>query len=129
MTSVLPIKLYHLTASLVKIKQKNYFSHFPASFTSLAAADTRDNLKNSWILDGGSNVHVCNNEKKCGFLTVRHAKKGEFIGAGNASIPIEAYGTVKLRVDTPKGKKHMTLDDVILARGFLANIVSMQLLN
>ena len=108
---------------------KNFISHCPSNFASLAAADTENNLKNSWILDGGSDVHVCNNITKWGFVIVRNANKGEIIRAGNAPIPIEAYGTVKLKVDTPYGKKHITLRNVILARGFLANVVSMQLLN
>ena len=56
-------------------------------------------------------------------------KKGEFVQSGNSSVPIEAYGVVKLKVDTPEGKKHITLENVSLVRGFMSNIVSMPLLN
>ncbi|KAF5200461.1 Reverse transcriptase family protein [Thalictrum thalictroides] len=101
----------------------------PLSFASLAAIDSVDSLTDSWILDGGSDIHICNNSAKWNFQTTRQPREGEFIRAGNSTIPIEAYGNVKINVDTPTGEKHITLKNVALAHSFLTNIVSMQLLN
>ncbi|KAI0992461.1 hypothetical protein K3495_g15724, partial [Podosphaera aphanis] len=101
----------------------------PLNFAALATADSECILKNSWILDGGSDVHICNDMSKWDFKISKKAENGASVRAGNSSIQIEAYGSAKVKVDTPNGKKHITLSNVILAHGFLTNIVSMQLLN
>lgn len=99
------------------------------NYAALAATDSINKLRNSWILDGGSDVHICNNAEKWGFKEVKKADKRNFVRAGSSSVPIEAFGTVRVKVDTPAGTKHITLENVILCRQFLTNIVSMQLIN
>lgn len=51
------------------------------------------------------------------------------VRVGNSSIQMESFGNVKMTVDTPEGKRFITLTNVGLAHRFLTNIVSMQLLN
>ncbi|KAI1003455.1 hypothetical protein K3495_g4750 [Podosphaera aphanis] len=100
----------------------------PSNFAALATIDAENTLENSWILDGGSDVHICNDMSKWDFQISRKAENGSSVRAGNSSIPIEAYSTAKVLVNTPNGKKHITLENVILTHGFLTNIVLMQLL-
>ena len=107
---------------------QNSFRNDHMNFATLTATDSAHTLKDSWILDGGSDIHICNDATKWGFQTVKQARNN-VIRAGNSTIPIEAYGNVKVKVDTPSGKRHITLYNVGLAQGFLTNIVSMQLLN
>ncbi|KAI1001312.1 hypothetical protein K3495_g6889 [Podosphaera aphanis] len=108
---------------------QNSYSANSLNFATFIITDSQDILKNSWILDGGSDIHICNNSTKWQFQETKKPQKGEFIHAGNTTIPIESYGTVKVMVDTPNGKRHITLYNISLAHGFLTNIVSMQLLN
>ncbi|KAF5193332.1 Ribonuclease h-like domain, partial [Thalictrum thalictroides] len=104
-------------------------SNCSLSFATLAANDSENDLRESWILDGGSDIHICNDALKWKFETVRKARRDDMVRVGNSSIKIESFGCVKLLVDTPQGKKHITLRNVALANGFITNIVSMQLLN
>ena len=108
---------------------QNPFRQNPLNFAALAATESASLLKNSWILDGGSDIHICNDAKKWNFEITKRASKNDFIRAGNTTIPIEAYGSMKLQVDTLSGKRHITLKNVALSHDFLTNIVSMQLLN
>ncbi|KAF5189162.1 Ribonuclease h-like domain [Thalictrum thalictroides] len=128
--------LYECKTSANAVKQEqetdellNSYHGNKLNFAALAANQSLNTLKNSWILDGGSDVHICNNSKKWDFKIMRKAERGDSIRAGNSSVPIDAYGTVKVKVDTMSGKKHITLENVILSNGFLTNIVSMQLIN
>src|SRR5438045_4418200 len=40
-----------------------------------------------------------------------------------------AYGTVKMNIKTPCGRRHLKLTNVALAPGFMSNLVSLNLLN
>lgn len=99
------------------------------NLAALALTESANILKDSWILDEGSDIHICNNALKWGFQITKQAVNREFVREGNSTIPIEAYGIFKVKVDTSTGKKHITLNNVALAHGFLTNIISMQLLN
>lgn len=81
---------------------QNSYTKFSTNFASLAATDTIESLKDSWILDGGSDVHICNDADKWGFIKFKNAKGDDVVRAEKSAIPIEAYGTVKIKVDTPK---------------------------
>ena len=80
-------------------------------------------LSNSWILDSGANVHLCNNRTL--FESIHPAPNQDVIYAGKTAYPIEAYGRVRVYVTSPTGSVHyITLTDVAYVPGFMTNTVS-----
>jgi hypothetical protein len=94
-----------------------------------AAKEGKYLLYNSWILDGGSDTHVCNNADIGNFTIVRFAQPGEKLYIGKISYSIAAFGIARFLVDTPSGSLWMDLKDVALAPGFMTSIVSLAKLN
>ncbi|KAI1572047.1 hypothetical protein PtrEW13061_011314, partial [Pyrenophora tritici-repentis] len=79
---------------------------------------------NRWVLDPGSNAHVCNT-RQFGWSFVRKAKPGEVIYAGGQVVQIAEWGTVVLNVRTPSGKAPIKLTHVALVEGFFANVLGL----
>ena len=76
----------------------------PGSFTTTAYAlgtDTGYELRDSFILDSGVNLHVCNNQER--FQEFQPASQDDCLLAGNATIAIKGYGTVNVTLKGPKG--------------------------
>ena len=86
-------------------------------------------LYDSWTLDSGTDVHVCNNELRSCFTKTREADENEQLFAGKRAYAIECFGTVNVGVNTPDGPDYITLVNVALAPGFMTNLVSLDLLN
>jgi hypothetical protein len=98
-----------------------------AFVTSSVFAQASDyKLYNCWTLDPASDIHVCNNSRRSQFKEQRKAGPTDWIITGKDRYRIEAFGTVILNVDTPKGEQTMTLLNV---PGFMTNLVSLSILN
>jgi hypothetical protein len=89
-----------------------------------AATAEVPHLMNRWVLDPGSNAHVCNT-RRFGWTFVRKAKPGEVIYAGGQVVQIAEWGTVVLNVRTPSGKAPIKLTHVALVEGFFANVLGL----
>jgi len=98
-------------------------------YSALGSSKDRKRLYNSWTLDNASDIHVCNDENRSEFKKTRDALPGDEIVGGKTSYPIEAFGTVKINVQTPKGQQNIELSDVALAPGFMSNLVSLAVIN
>jgi hypothetical protein len=84
-----------------------------------------NHLKDVWILDSGSTIHVCNDAK---YFISFDRQSDEHVYHGNTSSQIQAYGTVRLRITAPNGKKEwFVLKNVAYVPGFIINIVSYHL--
>lgn len=94
------------------------------AFTAAYSTSTNYELLNSWILDSGSNVHVCN-ELATGFMPTRQATNQDKLYAGKAVYDIESFGSIDVSVQTPQGIQRMTLLDTAYVPGFLTNLVSL----
>src|SRR4051794_25378221 len=79
---------------------------------------------NRWIMDPGSNIHVCNS-KAFGWVESRKAQHGDVLYSGNSAIKVEAWGTVVLNINTPSGLGQIQLTNVALIHGFFANILGL----
>ena len=85
---------------------------------SFAANDhNSDDIRDTWILDSGANLHVCDDRTR--FKFERAATEDDSFSAGKTVYPIEAYGSVEITVRIPTGLGTVTLLDVALAPGFL----------
>ena len=86
-------------------------------------ANSNYSLRNSWILDNGSNDHVCNSTMKHRFTKTRKGT-GELLAAGRDILEIECYGTIQITVDSPTGPKLITLTEVCYVPDLMTNAVS-----
>ncbi|KAI2476014.1 hypothetical protein Ptr902_12653 [Pyrenophora tritici-repentis] len=57
---------------------------------------------NRWILDPGSNIHVCNSTR-FGWTETRKAEQQDFLFAGGSRVPIQAWGKVTFNANLPHG--------------------------
>jgi hypothetical protein len=94
-----------------------------APLGSFAADGGEIEIRDTWILDSGSNLHVCNDRKR--FNLERKATIDDKFSAGKTEYAVEAYGSVDITVGTPDGPRTVRLLDVALAPGFLTNTVSL----
>ncbi len=82
------------------------------------------NLRDSFILDSGAMVHVCNSCKY--FSTITPASEDDLLYAGNTVIPIEGFGSVDITVQTPAGLKLIELQHTALVSSFHTSLVSLK---
>ena len=82
-----------------------------------------DALQSSWILDRGSDYHVCNRTMKDRF--VKEVEVHEGLVAGLGYNQIDAYGRVTVNIKTPGGKDGVVaITDVAYIPDFPVNILS-----
>ena len=79
-------------------------------------------LRNFWILDNGSNDHVCNSIMKHCFTKTREGT-GEKLAAGSEILKIECYGSIQITVSSSTDLKLITLTDVCYVFDLMINIV------
>jgi hypothetical protein len=103
---------------------KDYGSLATALSTSTSTIGSTYKLYNCWTVDGGADVHICNDASKHDFTKTRDPTEPEVIYAGKAAYPVEAYGNVKLYFDTPEGRGLVTLTNVALTPGYVTNIIA-----
>ena len=91
-----------------------------SSFVTLAY-----HLQCSWILDNGSDSHVCNNSMLSRFTKTHDPHPDDMLAAGTQIIPIESWGTLDITIQTPSTGPHlMNLCKVAYVPGFMTNLVS-----
>jgi hypothetical protein len=87
-------------------------------------ADYAQRLRTNWIVDSGSDVHICNETAR--FCYQRTAPEDDTIMAGASILNVTAYGTAEIDILTSDGPATITLLNVALIPGFLANIISLR---
>jgi hypothetical protein len=93
----------------------------PSAFVADAATYL---LANSVILDSGATIHVFN--KRSRFVTFTPAKLGDVLWAGDTQIPIQGYGDVEIRVNSPYGPRQIRLLDAAFCKGIHCNLASLK---
>jgi hypothetical protein len=79
-------------------------------------------LKNSYILDSGSTIHITNDRTR--LYNFREATTADYLWAGNSRVWIKGYGTISLHVAGPQGVTALVLRDVAYCPDILCNLVS-----
>jgi hypothetical protein len=105
----------------------SYATVFKSFHTAQHNAQEEYQLYNCWTLDGASDVHVCNDSTRS-FTATRRAGPEDVLYAGKECYQIEAFGTVKVWINTPQGRQYIELLNVALAPGFMTNLVSLDIL-
>lgn len=102
----------------------SYFGTFTTAVAPSAFSINVYPLLSSWILDNGSDIHVCNKTMLHRFRKTRNAPPGDIL-AGEAKSNIEAFGEVDITIAGPGGNPwKITLKDVCYIPNFMTNIVA-----
>ena len=83
-------------------------------------------LRNSFILDSGTTIHICNQRERLEDL--RLPLPGDCVWAGNTQVWIQGYGTVRIRARDLTGERIIRLDNAALCPDIHCNLVSFRLL-
>src|SRR6266487_3203976 len=82
-------------------------------------------LANSFILDSGAIVHVCNNRTR--IRNLRPAHSDDYLLAGKDTIPIEGFGSVEISVERESGgKRQIVLENTAFVPSFHTSVVSLR---
>ena len=93
-------------------------------YLALAPLNSDYQFRDSFILDSGSNGHICNRHSR--LQNLRPASEDDFLYAGNTIIPIESFGTATITVQTPRGSEQIRLENVALVPSFHTNVASLR---
>ena len=93
----------------------------------IAASTSRDAiLRDSYILDNGSELHITNNLE--GFTKTRDPRPGEGVKAGFSKGHIEAVGDKRILVDGDTEKKWITFTETAYIPDYTINVISADIL-
>jgi len=81
-------------------------------------------LANSFILDCGSPVHICNDLDRFDPATFQKLNCVDPVLTGDSCSYVEAYSSVNVNVNTPAGKQLFELRNVAYIPGFHTNVMS-----
>ena len=92
-----------------------------AAYTAgFAGRNAPYSLHNSFILDSGATVHICNNRQRFEDFV----PASDQLYAGESRSNIEGYGTVRINLTRPSGKISIKLAHVAYVPEFQTNTVS-----
>jgi hypothetical protein len=81
-------------------------------------------LANSFILDCGSPLHICNDLNRFDQTTFQRSDRADPVLTGDSCSYVEGYGEVQVTINTPAGKQLFQLRNVAYIPGFHTNVVS-----
>jgi len=81
-------------------------------------------LANSFILDCGSPIHICNDLNRFDQETYQKQDRVEPVLTGDSCSYVEGYGSVNININTPIGQQLFQLRNVAYIPGFHTNVVS-----
>jgi hypothetical protein len=91
---------------------------------SQIAAPSGDSLLDRWIVDPGSNVHICNSTY-FNWVKRTNAKPANVNFAGTATQQVVACKEVIVKVNQDSVRKDILLTQVAYVSGFLANLFAL----
>jgi hypothetical protein len=97
-----------------------------AAFLTGSFSSGNYSLKDYFLLDSGTTIHICNNRDR--LLNYYEAPPDDFVRAGDSNVPVLGYGEVDLRVQR-QGKIYLLrLYEVAFCKDFACSVVSMKVL-
>ena len=91
------------------------------------SADDIYSIRNSWMINNESNIHICNESMNHRFHLERQ-KNNDQVLADDHLTKIESYDTIKLIVQTLNESNLITFTNVTYIPSFMTNVVSNHLL-
>jgi hypothetical protein len=80
-------------------------------------------LADSFILDCGSPIYICNNLNRFDPFTYQKNDRIDSILTGDNCFYVKSYGSVKIDITTSTGKKLFKLKNVAYISDFYINII------
>jgi len=81
-------------------------------------------LANSFILDCGLPLHICNDLDRFDPSTYQKLERADSVLTGDSCSYVEGYGEVQININTPIGRQLFQLKNVAHIPGFHTNVVS-----
>ena len=103
----------------VGTSQWTSFATQNASFSALSYP-----LANSFILDCGSPIHICNDANRFDQSTFQKLDQVDPVLTGDSCSYMEGYGNVQVNINTPNGQHLFLLKKVAFIPGFHTNVIS-----
>jgi hypothetical protein len=118
-----------MSASELPIPEiKSTFATTYSVFIESSQAPAEYKLYNSWTLDNASDIHVYNDLGRSKYTETRTTILDDILYSGKTAYQIESFGTIRIVVDTPAGKRKLKLGNIVLVLGFMTNLVSLSFL-
>jgi hypothetical protein len=117
-----------LVSELLIPEIKSTFTATYSVFIESSQTPAEYKLYNSWTLDNTSDIHICNNLGRNKYTKTRTAISDDILYSSKTTYQIESFGTIRIIIDTPERKHKLKLGNVILALGFMTNLVSLSFL-
>ena len=108
-----------MTATLLQEPEVPTYS--PAALTMRTIPEY--SLRDSFILDSGATIHVCNNRER--FKTFQSAGTNNYLYAGDSTVAIKGVGDVDIQITTSDGVSTITLRNTAYVPWFHTNTVSL----
>jgi len=89
-----------------------------------SASSSDYGLRDSFILDSGATVHVCNSRQR--FATFTPASEDDLLYAGNTVVPIKGFRSVDVTIQMPSSPKIIELQYTALISSFHISVVSLK---
>lgn len=102
---------------------RDYYAN-TAFYMAQITAPKGDTLLNRWIVDPGSNVHICNTTY-FNWRKTSDARPTDVILAGATGYQVAAWGEVIINVKRGNQKKDILLTHVAYVPGFLTNLFAL----
>ena len=103
-------------------KEVNQWASFATYNTSFSASSY--SLANSFILECGSPVHICNDINRFDQSTFKKLDRVDPVLTGDSCSYVEGYGNVQININTPTGQHLFLLRNVAFIPGFHTNVIS-----
>ncbi|KAI6251348.1 hypothetical protein HI914_00521, partial [Erysiphe necator] len=105
----------------------SFVNHYIPDETSSFSVNNSNtyHLYEHWVLDGGSDIHICNKSILKIFSKTSESTSNHKVVAGSAEYQVEAWGTCKVEVYTPQGKGYILLKRTAYIPNFMTSLVSL----
>ncbi|KAI1004940.1 hypothetical protein K3495_g3273 [Podosphaera aphanis] len=108
-------------------KAMGSFINHTLTMTSSFTVDktSKYHLNRHWVLDGGSDIHICNKSMHHLFSPYIENTNVQKVVAGATEYEVEAWGTCKVDVTTPHGRNFILLKRVAYIPEFMTSLISL----
>ncbi len=92
-------------------------------YTISISATSNYYLRDSFILDSNTNIHVYNNRTR--FQSFKFISDDEFLYAGNITVSIKDFGSVTITIQAPEESRQIIFTKIIFISSFHTNVASL----
>ncbi|RKF74105.1 hypothetical protein GcM3_091026, partial [Golovinomyces cichoracearum] len=105
----------------------SFINHLlPCSTSSFSVNQSPDyHLLRHWVLDGGSDIHICNKSMYHLFTPDNVSTNDDKVVAGVTEYKVESWGTCRVNIKTPIGNHYIMLKRTAFIPEFMTSLVAL----